>query len=446
MVACRTLTNIFQRTTPIAFEGGTGRLAVRLLHHLGVPTFQAKSKLLEAIAALLSAAGMGLLNEVPVLLGIQDNAVPRATTNSSEMEGKVGLLPELQYGDWPIRKAAAEALRSLCISLGPALNTGGLALVDVCTNHLQAARFDKVKPAREAIADALLVFSELGAYNGPHHDLTRWQIWVRHRVQKVPTKDVTALGSSSARSSEGRCGSARRMRVLSEAFREAHLNGEDTVCLPSRGTVVPPDHESTPPVSHANHKSTLNDLQGESLVSGVDVAREADGQYFMQSTSDASQPVPAWVSMAAELANEFDDELQRVHVDNMLQATAPPEDARSSSVKVEQHTLDDVIARIDRLATQQAAMLQQFQVHVEESSRVMNSFASRLDDMEKTLARSNAEPKSAQQGHTQHAYHDEKSIAHDRAVLEAEKTQLKEAAQQLELAAAQLEQAVPSDN
>lgn len=80
-----------------------------------------------------------------------------------------GLVAALKSPDWPVRRAAAEAIKALAIALGPALDSPGQAAqaAGVQTPSLRAAeafekcRFDKVRPVREAVQEAQAVLQDL---------------------------------------------------------------------------------------------------------------------------------------------------------------------------------------------------------------------------------------------------------------------------------------------
>lgn len=80
-----------------------------------------------------------------------------------------GLVAALRSPDWPVRRAAAEAIKALAIALGPALDSPGQAAqpAGVQAPSLRAAeafercRFDKVRPVREAVQEAQAVLQDL---------------------------------------------------------------------------------------------------------------------------------------------------------------------------------------------------------------------------------------------------------------------------------------------
>ena len=80
--------------------------------------------------------------------------------------------------DWPIRRAAADAIKALAIALGPDLDspsqaalTPGVQSVSCrAAEALERCRFDKVRPVREVVQEAQAVLLDLqvicaSAYN-----------------------------------------------------------------------------------------------------------------------------------------------------------------------------------------------------------------------------------------------------------------------------------------
>ena len=93
-------------------------------------------------------------------------------------------MSQFESEDWHARKETADALVALMYHMGPTMD---IAIEDVplmghISRALSAAKFDKVKPARDAVAEATAVARELTTYEGPKHDVARWRAWVRHKV------------------------------------------------------------------------------------------------------------------------------------------------------------------------------------------------------------------------------------------------------------------------
>lgn len=80
-----------------------------------------------------------------------------------------GLVAALSSPDWPVKRAAAEALKALVIALGPGLDSPGQAALPAgvqaassrAADALEKCRFDKVRPVRDAVQEAQAVLLDL---------------------------------------------------------------------------------------------------------------------------------------------------------------------------------------------------------------------------------------------------------------------------------------------
>jgi hypothetical protein len=80
-----------------------------------------------------------------------------------------GLVSALSNSDWPIRRAAADAIKALAIALGPELDSPGQAALASgvqsvscrAAEALEKCRFDKVRPVREVVQEAQAVLLDL---------------------------------------------------------------------------------------------------------------------------------------------------------------------------------------------------------------------------------------------------------------------------------------------
>lgn len=80
-----------------------------------------------------------------------------------------GLVSALSNPDWPIRRAAADAIKALAIVLGPdldspsqsPLNSGVQSVSCRAAEALEKCRFDKVRPVREVVQEAQAVLLDL---------------------------------------------------------------------------------------------------------------------------------------------------------------------------------------------------------------------------------------------------------------------------------------------
>ena len=112
-----------------------------------------------------------------------------------------GLLDATGSHDWPVRRAAAEAITVLLCDLGPGLENETVTpvpLVDAIERVLETRRHDKVKPARDAVCTALSVVDALRRYAAeklPLHDVAMWRRWVRTELGQ----DVGSLGEDATR-------------------------------------------------------------------------------------------------------------------------------------------------------------------------------------------------------------------------------------------------------
>ena len=87
----------------------------------------------------------------------------------------------LSSSDWPVRRAAAEAIKALVIALGPGLDSPGPPALPVnvqsasarAAEALERCRFDKVRPVREAVQEAQAVLLDLQV---THTLPTYWQL------------------------------------------------------------------------------------------------------------------------------------------------------------------------------------------------------------------------------------------------------------------------------
>ncbi|KAL3693425.1 hypothetical protein R1sor_007076 [Riccia sorocarpa] len=119
------------------------KLCLRICKFFNSPSFQAKAALLSAIASLFQAAGTGAAHHLTSLVPLAEDA--------------------LDNPDWATRKAAADTLSRLASTVGPAL----LTFKQDCTQALENSRFDKVKPVRDSVGEALQLWKNLpGAETG----------------------------------------------------------------------------------------------------------------------------------------------------------------------------------------------------------------------------------------------------------------------------------------
>ena len=124
------------------------------------------------------------------------NVGERVASSETATVSPGGLLDATGSHDWPVRRAAAEAITVLLCDLGPGLENETVTpvpLVDAIERVLETRRHDKVKPARDAISTALSVVDALRRYAAeklPLHDVAMWRRWVRTELGE----DVGSLG------------------------------------------------------------------------------------------------------------------------------------------------------------------------------------------------------------------------------------------------------------
>ncbi|DBB10596.1 TPA: hypothetical protein ACH3X3_007109 [Trebouxia sp. C0006] len=117
-------------------------------------------------------------------LGLLIGQPHTAKTNSS------GLVSALSNPDWPIRRAAADAMKALAIALGPDLDspsqaalTSGVQSVSCrAAEALERCRFDKVRPVREVVQEAQAVLLDLQEYAGSGSSSSGWGAWLAPRL------------------------------------------------------------------------------------------------------------------------------------------------------------------------------------------------------------------------------------------------------------------------
>ncbi|EFJ26163.1 hypothetical protein SELMODRAFT_148739 [Selaginella moellendorffii] len=115
----------------------TQRLCVRILKFLSSPNFNAKPALLPSLGGLSRVCVGITLHLAAIIASLQES---------------------LQSSDWATRKAAADTFASVALSVGgpPLTNfkSSTMALLD-------SYRFDKVKPARESVVDAIHIWKNV---------------------------------------------------------------------------------------------------------------------------------------------------------------------------------------------------------------------------------------------------------------------------------------------
>ncbi|XP_021863001.1 microtubule-associated protein TORTIFOLIA1 isoform X2 [Spinacia oleracea] len=117
------------------------KLCPRVCKYLNSPNFFAKSALLPVVSSLSQVGAITSLNLDPLLQSIHDC---------------------LASTDWATRKAAAEALIALALHSRDLIKVGASSTLTA----LEACRFDKIKPVRESMTEALHHWKNLAGKSG----------------------------------------------------------------------------------------------------------------------------------------------------------------------------------------------------------------------------------------------------------------------------------------
>ncbi|KAK9674349.1 hypothetical protein RND81_12G227000 [Saponaria officinalis] len=118
-----------------------GKLCPRVCKFLNSPNFFAKSALLPVVVSLSQVGAITPQSLDTLLQSIHDC---------------------LASTDWATRKAAAEALTGLALHSGDLVKDGAASTLTV----LEACRFDKIKPVRDSVAEALQLWKKLSGKAG----------------------------------------------------------------------------------------------------------------------------------------------------------------------------------------------------------------------------------------------------------------------------------------
>ncbi|KAF6167328.1 hypothetical protein GIB67_043189 [Kingdonia uniflora] len=119
------------------------RMLTRIVKLLKNPHFMAKTAVIELITSIIQARG--------------------ASTQIA-FSGAMSTIQEaLKSSDWTTRKAASVALESIAVSGGSLLQSSKAS----CIRSLESCRFDKVKPVRDSVLQALLYWKRLPGPDSP---------------------------------------------------------------------------------------------------------------------------------------------------------------------------------------------------------------------------------------------------------------------------------------
>ncbi|KAK9097666.1 hypothetical protein Syun_024711 [Stephania yunnanensis] len=134
------------------------RMLARILKLLKNPHFMAKPALIELIRSLIQAGGAPTKNALSLAISTLQDA--------------------LKSSEWTTRKAASMGLASIALTGNPLLES----LKASCVHSLESCRFDKVKPVRDSVLQAL-------------------QDW-----RNLPSSDSPALSEAGSSTIENSCG------------------------------------------------------------------------------------------------------------------------------------------------------------------------------------------------------------------------------------------------
>ncbi|KAI3456952.1 hypothetical protein Pfo_013615 [Paulownia fortunei] len=112
------------------------KLCPRVCKYLNNPNFFAKASLLQVASSLSQVGAIAPQNLEPLLQSIHDC---------------------LGSSDWATRKAAADALSALSLNMSNITPEGAASTLNV----LEACRFDKIKPVRESMIEALQLWKKI---------------------------------------------------------------------------------------------------------------------------------------------------------------------------------------------------------------------------------------------------------------------------------------------
>ncbi|XP_073028769.1 microtubule-associated protein TORTIFOLIA1-like [Primulina eburnea] len=152
------------------------KLCPRVCKHLNSLNFLAKASLLQVVSSL--------------------SQVGAITPQSLE-----SLLPSIHEclgsSDWATRKAAAEALISLSSNTSNITPEGAASTLNV----LESCRFDKIKPARESMTEALLIWKKIAGKGDGSSDDNKASSHEGEATDPSDRNDLTSLGVKGSENS-----------------------------------------------------------------------------------------------------------------------------------------------------------------------------------------------------------------------------------------------------
>ncbi|XP_011095369.1 microtubule-associated protein TORTIFOLIA1 [Sesamum indicum] len=156
------------------------KLCPRVCKFLNSPNFFAKASLLQVVSSLSQAGAISPQNLEPLLQRIHEC---------------------LGSSDWATRKAAAGALSSLASNLSNITPEGATPTLTV----LEACRFDKIKPVRESMTEALQLWKRIagkGDVSSTEHKASSHDGEASEPAGSSDRKDLPNLGEKGSEKSE----------------------------------------------------------------------------------------------------------------------------------------------------------------------------------------------------------------------------------------------------
>ncbi|KAL0399247.1 UNVERIFIED_CONTAM: Microtubule-associated protein TORTIFOLIA1 [Sesamum radiatum] len=156
------------------------KLCPRVCKFLNNPNFFAKASLLQVVSSLSQAGAISPQNLEPLLQRIHEC---------------------LGSSDWATRKAAADALSSLASNVSNITPEGATSTLTV----LEACRFDKIKPVRESMTEALQLWKRIarkGDVSSTEHKASSHDVEASEPAGSSDRKDLPNLGEKGSEKSE----------------------------------------------------------------------------------------------------------------------------------------------------------------------------------------------------------------------------------------------------
>ncbi|GMH34357.1 hypothetical protein BSKO_02191 [Bryopsis sp. KO-2023] len=136
-------------------------LAKELLKWIKHAHFGGKAQLIAAVCSTENGSVKGFMKKsMTTFKPYLGHFIGQPSVGASNGTGILGLLSSK---DWPVRKAAAEAVKTAAVLYGPQFSDPktGKSLIKKSKDALGSTRFDKVKPVREAILDSIQMLEVL---------------------------------------------------------------------------------------------------------------------------------------------------------------------------------------------------------------------------------------------------------------------------------------------